>query len=64
MACACQLVFFHARPEFVGKVTVVADGAILLSARPVAKRKTKDNESDPVVAGILQFMEKQMTAVV
>ncbi len=56
--------FFHAHPEFEGKVkvTVVADGAILVSAKPVAKRKSKDDESDPVVASFLQYMEKQMTA--
>ena len=55
--------FFKAHPEFEGKVkvTVVADGAILVSAKPVAKRKPKDDESDPVVASFLQFMEKQMT---
>ena len=56
--------FFKAHPEFEGKVkvTVVADGAILVSAKPVAKRKSKDDESDPVVASFLQFIEKQMTA--
>ena len=55
--------FFKAHPEFEGKVkvTVVADGASLVSAKPVAKRKSKDNECDPVVASFLQFMEKQMT---
>ena len=55
--------FFKAHPEFEGKVkvTVVADGAILVSAKPVAKRKSKDDESDPVVASFLKFMEKQMT---
>lgn len=55
--------FFKAHPEFEGKVkvTVVADGAILVSAKPIAKPKSKDGESDPVVASFLQFMEKQMT---
>ena len=55
--------FFHAHPEFEGKVkvTVVADGAILVSAKHVPKRKTKDDESDPVVASFLLFLEKQMT---
>jgi len=55
--------FFHAHPEFSGKVlvTVVADGAVLVSARAPSKRKPKVDESDPVVAGFLQFMDKQMT---
>ena len=54
--------FFKAHPEFEGKVkvTVVAYGAILVSAKPIVKRKSKDDESDPVVASFLQFMEKQM----
>ena len=54
--------FFNAHTEFAGKVqvTVVADGAVLLSAK-APKRKTKDDEGDPVVAGFLQFMEAQMT---
>ena len=55
--------FFHAHPDFAGKVEVMvaADGAILVSAKPVPKRKTKDDGSDPVAASFLQFMEKQMT---
>ena len=55
--------FFKAHPEFEGKVkvTVVADGAILVSAKPIVKRKSKDDEIDPVVASFLQFMEKQMS---
>jgi antitoxin PrlF len=55
--------FFHAHPEFEGKVkvTVVADGAILVSAQTVPKRKIMDDERDPVVASFLQYMEKQMT---
>ena len=55
--------FFHAHPEFSGKVqvTVVADGTVLVSARPPSKRKPKEDEGDPVVASFLQFMEKQMT---
>ena len=55
--------FFKAHPEFEGKVkvTVVADGAILVSAKPIVKRKSKDDEGDPVVASFLKFMEKQMT---
>jgi antitoxin PrlF len=55
--------FFNAHTEFAGKVqvTVVADGAVLLSAKRASRRKTKDDEGDPVVAGFLQFMEAQMT---
>jgi antitoxin PrlF len=55
--------FFNAHIEFAGKVqvTVVADGAVLLSAKKTPQRKTKDDEGDPVVAGFLQFLEEQMT---
>ena len=55
--------FFHAHPEFSGKVrvTVVADGAVLVSAKAPTRRKAKGDEGDPVVASFLQFMEKQMT---
>jgi len=55
--------FFNAHTEFAGKVevTVVADGAVLLSAKKAPKRKAKNDESDPVVAGFLQFMQAQMT---
>ena len=55
--------FFNAHPEFTGKVqfTVVADGAVLMSAKTPARRKAKDDEGDPVVASFLQFLEKQMT---
>ena len=58
--------FFHAHPEFTGKVrmTVVADGQVLLSAAMPARRKAKSDasdESDPVMAGFLQFLERQMT---
>jgi antitoxin PrlF len=55
--------FFRAHPEFSGKVqvTVVADGAVLVSARLTSKRKPKEDEGDPVVASFLQFMDKQMT---
>ena len=56
--------FFAAHPEFTGKVrvTVVADGAVLLSPQKMPRRRLKDDEADPVVAGFLQFMEGQMTA--
>ena len=54
--------FFNAHPEFNGKVriTVVADGQVLLSAKAPARRKTKADEEDPVVAGLLQFIAAQM----
>ena len=54
--------FFQAHPEFSGKVqvTVIADGTVLVSARPTSKRKPKEDEGDPVVASFLQFMDKQM----
>ena len=55
--------FFRAHPEFTGKVqvTVVADGAVLVSAKTPRRSKPKDDECDPVVASFLQFMERQMT---
>lgn len=55
--------FFNAHPEFTGKVqlTVVADGAVLMSAKTPVRRKTKDGEGDPIVASFLRFLEKQMT---
>jgi antitoxin component of MazEF toxin-antitoxin module len=55
--------FFHAHPEFSGKVrvTVLADGQVLVSAKIPARRKVKDDEGDPVLTSLLQFMEKQMT---
>ena len=58
--------FFQAHPEFNGKVrmTVVADGQVLLSAAATAQRKAKGDvgdESDPVMASFLQFLERQMT---
>lgn len=55
--------FFNAHPEFEGKVkvTVVSDGAILVSARPAARRKAKAGAADPVLASFLQFLERQMT---
>ena len=58
--------FFQAHPEFSGKVrmTVVADGQVLLSAvAPPQRKATSDasDESDPVMASFLQFLERQMT---
>ena len=54
--------FFNAHPEFSGKVrmTVVGDGQVLVSAAPAPKRKAKDDESDPVMVGFLQFLDRQM----
>ena len=53
--------FFHAHPEFNGKaqVTVVGDGAVLVSTKPSVRRKAPD-EADPVVTGLLSFLEAQM----
>ena len=55
--------FFKAHTEFADKVqvTVVADGAVLLSAKKAPQRKAKGDESDPVVTGFLRFLEGQMT---
>jgi antitoxin component of MazEF toxin-antitoxin module len=55
--------FFHAHPEFNGKVqvTVVGDGAVLVSTKPPARRKAPD-DADPVVTGLLGFLEAQMAA--
>ncbi len=54
--------FFQAHPEFNGKVqlTVLAEGAVLMSAKPLARRKRKDDEADPVLASFLQFIARQM----
>jgi hypothetical protein len=54
--------FFHAHPEFSGKVraTFVADGQVLISAQPVAKSKATKPETDPVMDSFLSFLEHQM----
>ena len=54
--------FFSAHPEFTGKVqvAVIADGAVLVSAKPLVWRKRKEGMRDPVLASFFQFMEKQM----
>ena len=54
--------FFQAHPEFAGKVqlTVVADGAVLMSAIPISE--PVDAEEDPVLTSFLGFLEKQMGA--
>jgi antitoxin PrlF len=55
--------FFNAHTEFSGKVqvTVVAEGAVLLSAKTAPQPKKKADEGDPVVASFLRFLEQQMT---
>lgn len=56
--------FFHAHPEFDGKVqvTVVANGAILVSPKTPPKKNAKEDQADPVLASFLQFMERHMSA--
>ena len=54
--------FFNAHPEFNGKVrlTVVADGQVLMSTMAPAQGKGKRDDEDPVLASFLKFLEKQM----
>jgi antitoxin PrlF len=54
--------FFNAHPEFTGKVqvTVVADGAVLVSAKKAPGRKNAGDEDDPVMTAFLRFIERQM----
>lgn len=54
--------FFKAHPEFNGevRVTVLADGQVLLSAKGSKRRSSRNNDADPVMLGFLQFIEKQM----
>lgn len=56
--------FFKAHPEFSGAVraTVLADGQVLLSAKSTVLRPGEDEDTDPVVLGFLQFLEKQVPA--
>ncbi len=60
--------FFNAHPEFSGKVkvTVVADGQVLISAQPTAQNKAKSKaanpEIDPVMQSFLGFLDAQMAA--
>ena len=53
--------FFRAHPEFSGKVdaTVIADGQVLLSAKG-GKRRSSEDEIDPVMLGFLSFLQRQM----
>ena len=54
--------FFKVHPEFSGdvRVTVLADGQVLLSANNPVSRRPKKEEIDPVMLGFLSFLEKQM----
>ena len=54
--------FFKAHPEFNGDVrlTVLADGQVLLSAKNTVRRRAEDSDADPVMLGFMQFLEKQM----
>ena len=54
--------FFRAHPEFAGAVraTVLADGQVLLSARPSRKKAKAVEAEDPVLLGFLGFLEAQM----
>jgi hypothetical protein len=55
--------FFKAHPEFDGEVqaTILAEGQVLLSAKPTRKVRSKKAESlDPVMASFLGFLEEQM----
>jgi len=54
--------FFKAHPEFSDKVdvTVVGEGQVLLSAKTSKNRRRNDDASDPVLAGFLSFLERQM----
>ena len=54
--------FFKAHPEFSGEVqvTVVADGHVLLSAKTRGRRRSRNEETDPVMLGFLQFLDTQM----
>lgn len=54
--------FFKAHPEFSDKVhvTVVGEGQVLLSAKSSKGRRRKDDTDDPVLAGFLSFLERQM----
>ena len=56
--------FFRAHPEFEGevRVTVLADGQILLSARSSGKKAKGGEMDDPVLLGFLGYLEAQMAA--
>jgi hypothetical protein len=54
--------FFKAHPEFNGdvKATVLADGQVLLSAKPTIAKGTTAEDADPVMLGFLSFLDKQL----
>lgn len=56
--------FFNAHPEFNGKVrvTIVADGQVLISAQSATKSKAAKPETDPIMDSFLSFLEMQMAA--
>jgi antitoxin PrlF len=56
--------FFKAHPEFKGKVraTVLADGQVLLSAKPSVRKARAGVSEDPVVLAFLRFLERELQA--
>lgn len=54
--------FFKAHPEFSGdvRVTVLADGQALLSAKMCGRYRSRNEEPDPVMLGFLQFVQREM----
>lgn len=55
--------FWTEHPEFIGKVrlTVVAEGQVLLTAARQSRRARKE-EPDPVMGSFLRFIENEMIA--
>ena len=56
--------FFKAHPEFKGEVraTVLADGQVLLSAKPGVRKARAVVGEDPVVLAFLRFLERELQA--
>jgi antitoxin PrlF len=55
--------FFAAHPEFREgkvKVTVVADGQVLVSAASSGRASRGGDEADPVMEAFLRFVEREM----
>ncbi len=54
--------FFKAHPEFSGdvRVTVLVDGQVLLSAKARGRRRSRNEDADPVILGFLQFLRREM----